>query len=270
MLHSVYTGASALKTFSKGMEVVGNNVANVNSLGFKSQRPEYTDGFYKALLKADSTESKGAPGHQIGSGTKLGHVSGLFTQGAIQQTGVDTDLAIYGEGFFQVRDPLAEDEVDSTFFTRAGNFSWDSQGRFVTSEGYVVQGDAGDLQMEDLTKVESFRFDKDGTLRMLMEDGTEQVQQVFLTNFRVPDKLGREGGGYFSNKGDAASQIDDGLVPPTTSGTGEIKPYSLELSNVDLTGEFASIIANQRSFQAGARVVTVADAMYGEAVNLKR
>ena len=70
-------------------------------------------------------------------------------------------------------------------------------------------------------------------------------------------------------QGDLAAQIDDGLVPPTTAGTGEIKPYSLELSNVG-TGEFTSIIANQRGFQAGARIVTVSDAMYGEAVNLKR
>jgi flagellar hook protein FlgE len=270
MLQSVFTGASALKTFSKGMEVIGNNVANVNSLGFKGQRAEYTDSFYNTFLKADNSETSGAPGHQIGSGVKLGNISGKFTQGSIQQTGVDTDLAIYGQGFFQVRDPEAADDADATLFTRAGNFNWDSQGRFVTNDGFIVQGDKGDLQIEDLTKVESFRFENDGTLRMLMEDGTEQLQQVFLTNFNVPGKLIREGGGYFSNKGDLGAQIDDGLVPPTTAGTGEIKPYSLELSNVDLTGEFSSIIANQRSFQAGARIVTVSDAMYGEAVNLKR
>jgi len=270
MLHSVFSGASALKTFTKGMEVVGNNVANVNSLGFKGQRPEYTDGFYKTLLQADSSPTNGAPGQHFGSGTKIGNVSGKFTQGSIQQTGVDTDLAIYGEGFFQVRDPNADNEADSTLFTRAGNFGWNGQGQLVTSEGFVVQGDNGDILMEDLTQVESFRFEKDGTLRMLMQDGTEQVQQVFLTNFQVPDKLTREGNGYFANRGDLAAQIDDGLVPPTTAGTGEIKPYSLELSNVDLTGEFTSIIANQRGFQAGARIVTVSDAMYGEAVNLKR
>jgi len=270
MLQSVFTGASALQTFSKGMEVVGNNVANVNSLGFKSQRAEYTDSFYNIMQKADSSPTNGAPGHQIGSGTRIGNIAGRFTQGPIQQTGVDTDLAIYGEGFFQIRDPDAQDEGNATLFTRAGNFNWDTQGRLVTSEGFIVQGSNGDVQIEDLTKVDSFRFDENGTIRLLLDDGTEQTQQVFLTNFQVPGKLARVGNGYFSNKGDAASQIPDGLVPPTTVGTGEIKPYSLELSNVDLTGEFASIIANQRSFQAGARIVTVSDTMYGEAVNLKR
>jgi flagellar hook protein FlgE len=140
----------------------------------------------------------------------------------------------------------------------------------VTSEGYNVQGADGDIIIEDIQQVDSYRFENDGTLRVLLNDGTEVTQQVYLTDFRVPGKLDRIGDGYYSNKGDLASQIDAGLVAPTTEGTGEIRPYSLELSNVDLTGEFANIIANQRSFQAGARVITVSDTMYSEAVNLKR
>jgi flagellar hook protein FlgE len=269
MLTSVYTGASALQTFTKGMEVIGNNVANVNSLGFKGMRAEYADEFYNTYLKNDFSETSGAPGNQVGSGVSMVNVSSNFKQGPIQETGIDTDLAIHGSGFFQVRNPNA-DEVNGTLFTRSGNFNWDAGGNLVTSEGYHVQGADGDIIIEDIQQVDSYRFENDGTLRVLLNDGTEVTQQVFLTDFRVPGKLDRIGDGYFSNKGDLASQIDAGLVPPTTEGTGELRPYSLELSNVDLTGEFANIIANQRSFQAGARVITVSDTMYSEAVNLKR
>ena len=270
MLTSLFTGTSALTTFSKGMEVIGNNVANVNSLGFKSMRAEYSDDFYNTYLKNDYTEGSGAPGNLVGSGTRLANVSSNFNQGTIHETGIDTDLAIHGKGFFQVRDPGTADENSATLYTRSGNFSFNAGGTLVTSEGYIVQGSDGDVVVEDLQQADTFRFENDGTLRVLFPSGEEVVQQVFLTDFRVPGKLDRVGDGYFSNKGNLASQIDAGLVPPTTDGTGEIIPYALELSNVDLTGEFANIIANQRSFQAGARIVTVSDTMYSEAVNLKR
>ena len=270
MLTSVFTGSSALKTFTRGMEVIGNNVANVNSLGFKRMRPEYADDFYNTHLKNDYTETSGAPGNQVGSGVSVVNVSSNFKQGPLQETGIDTDLAIYGNGFFQVRDPGTADDDNATLFTRSGNFGWNAQGNLVTSEGYHVQGSDGDVIIEDLQEVDNFRFENDGTLRVLLNDGSEVTQQVLLTDFRVPAKLDRIGDGYYSNKGDLASQIDAGLVPPTTEGTGEIKPFSLELSNVDLTGEFTNIIANQRAFQAGARVITVSDTMYSEAVNLKR
>lgn len=270
MLTSVFTGSSALKSFTRGMEVIGNNVANVNSLGFKGMRPEYADEFYNTHLKNDYTETSGAPGNLVGSGVSVVNVSSNFKQGPLQETGIDTDLAIHGRGFFEVRDPRAADDDTATKYTRSGNFGWDANGNLVTSEGYHVQGSDGDVLIDDLTQVDSFRFENDGTLRVLLNDGTEVQQQVLLTDFRVPAKLDRIGDGYYSNRGDLASQIDGGLVAPTTEGTGEIRPFSLELSNVDLTGEFTSIIANQRAFQAGARVITVSDTMYSEAVNLKR
>ena len=255
MLNSVYTGASALKTFAKGMEVVGNNVANVNSLGFKSQRPEYTDGFYKALLKADSTESNGAPGHQIGSGTKLGHVSGLFTQGAIQQTGVDTDLAIYGEGFFQVRDPLAEDEVDSTFFTRAGNFS-------VTAEGTIVTGDGLPLipQITVPQGATSVSIGNDGTVSATLQGESEpsQLGQIEVASFMNPSGLQSVGGNLLV---ETAASGTPQVGVAGLEGRGVIRSGYLETSNVNIVEELVDMIETQRAYEVNSKMIKATDEM---------
>ena len=147
MIGSLVSGVSALKNYSRGLEVVSNNIANVNSIAYKSSRATYGDTFSKLINESalsTATASNVAP-QQIGNGVQVTSISKNFTQGPISSTGVGTDLAITGGGFFQVTDPAS----GSTFATRAGNFKFDDNFNLVTQDGYRVQGlNGGSIRLE--------------------------------------------------------------------------------------------------------------------------
>jgi len=140
LVSSLNIGISALDAFSQGMQLISNNIANVNTTGYKDARPNYTDSFSNILRQSAPAPSSGngsnTPPVQIGAGVQLGSITTEFTQGTLSSTGVNTDLAVSGSGFFTVRDPAS----GTSYVTRAGNFSIDSQGYLVTSQGYRVQG----------------------------------------------------------------------------------------------------------------------------------
>lgn len=125
-MYSAITGLSAMGT---AMSVIGNNIANVNTIGFKSGRANFMDLLSQATSTASGRD-------QIGRGVQLGSVSEIFSQGSFQNSAQDTDIAIGGEGFFQVKNPMTPE----TYYTRAGNFSFDSEGRLVNPAGYILQG----------------------------------------------------------------------------------------------------------------------------------
>lgn len=141
MTMSLYTGVSALNGFQRGMEVVGNNIANANTYGFKSQRMEYKDSFYDTLNRSVQGNAKGvtSTANQVGGGLQANTISTNFNQGILDSTSVSSDVAIEGRGYFKV---LNENDpsIPSELFTRAGNFRVDNEGYLVTSEGYYVQG----------------------------------------------------------------------------------------------------------------------------------
>jgi len=288
MISSLHSGVSALKSFSQGLQVLGNNIANVNSLGYKSSRTNYSDNFYLHINDAES----GANGvsnnnlQQHGTGVHVGSVSSDFNQGTIETTGLDLDLAIQGEalpnggGFFEVVDPV----TDEVFYTRAGAFEENAQGLVVTRDQYryQLQGVNGliNLSLQGTETLLSRRVEEDGRVNLVVnstnangvtEDMIRNAGQVKLVNFQSPQYLRRVGNGFFTNGSpgqDLAGLVDNFI--PANGSNGKIKQYSLELSNVDLTNEFASMISHQRSFQAGSRVVTTSDAILQEAINLKR
>ena len=170
------------------------------------------------------------------------------------------------------------------FYTRAGSFEQNVQGLVVTRDQYryQLQGVNGplDLTLQDGETLLSRRIEEDGKVNLIVsltdvnggtEDVIRNVGQMKLVNFQSPQYLRRAGNGFYSNG--AAGQNLGGIVDnfvPANGSNGKIKQYSLELSNVDLTNEFASMISHQRSFQAGSRVVTTSDAILQEAINLKR
>ncbi|MBW2061119.1 MAG: flagellar hook-basal body complex protein [Deltaproteobacteria bacterium] len=126
---ALYTGITGLSSMGMAMSVIGNNIANVNTVGFKQARPQFMDLLSQRIFTA-------AGSSQIGKGVSLGTVNNVFSQGAFVNSDEDTDLAISGEGFFMVR----KSDVDTVYFTRAGNFTLDNQGRLITPLGYIVQG----------------------------------------------------------------------------------------------------------------------------------
>jgi flagellar hook protein FlgE len=283
MIASLHNGVTALKSLTQGLQVLGNNISNVNSLGYKSSRANYSDNFYLHLNDAESG-ADGVPSNNIqqqGTGVHVGSVSSDFTQGTIEITGLDLDLAIQGEalpnggGFFEVADPV----TGELFYTRAGAFESTVDGFVVTRDQfkYQLQGLDGPLVVapQDGETMLARRVEQDGKINLVVnKDGADQVRgsgQIKITNFLSPQYLRRTGNGFYSNGqvGQNIAGINDNVVP-SSGANGKLKQYALELSNVDLTSQFASMISHQRSFQAGSKVVTTSDMILNEAVNLKR
>jgi flagellar hook protein FlgE len=284
MISSLQNGISALKSFTEGLQVLGNNIANAGSVGYKSSRVNYSDNFYLHLNKAEAG-ADGAPSnnlHNMGTGVHVGAVSSNFSQGVIENTAIDLDVAIDGEalpnagGFFEVVDPSTGDK----FFTRVGSFDVTAEGKLVTRDQfrYEVQNTNGESLSYTLEEGESLlarKIDMDGTFNLILNkegaDFSKAVGQIKLANFQSPQYLRRAGNGFYTNGSpgqDLATQLANPI--PGTESNGKITQYALELSNVDLTNEFAMMITHQRSFQAGSRVVTTSDQILNEAINLKR
>ena len=278
----MHNGISALKSLSNGLQTLGNNIANVSSLGFKSSRVQYSDSFYTHLNKAEAGVD-GNPSNNfksLGSGVNVSSISSNFNQGVIENTGMDLDLAIEGQalpnagGFFEVADPNSGE----LFYTRAGAFESTTDGFVVTRDQhrFVLQsvgGGAVRVGVDQGDNLLARNIDQNGNISLIVTDanGVDQVRnrgQVKLSNFSSPQYLRRSGNGFYENSDNTAGIINN--IIPNEGSNGKIKQFALELSNVDLTNEFAMMISHQRSFQAGSRVVTTSDAILSEAVNLKR
>ena len=287
LLGTLNTGVSALRSFSKGLEVVGNNIANVNTSGFKSSRATFSDSFSNTVRSAVPSASSvvALSSTQVGTGVKLDAVAGKFTQGALNSTGVITDLGISGSGFFRVVNPTD----DAQYVTRAGGFRLDYEGNLVTGQGYRVPGlpggsagspptAVGDIKLGTPpagTALQSLSIDRAGNLIEFYSDGTSTItNRVLLQNFNDPNELKKVGDSLFAGL-EAAGPVGGVNLAAANNGPGEnglgaIEAGALELSNVDLTEEFADMITMQRSFQASSRLVTVSDSILEDIVNLKR
>ncbi|HLP77758.1 MAG TPA: flagellar hook-basal body complex protein [Candidatus Paceibacterota bacterium] len=302
MLRSLTSGVSAMQQFQQELDVIGNNIANVNTTGFKGARIDFEDSFSQTL----SSTSGGVP-IQIGTGVGTSAISNQFLQGAVSNTGTNTDLAVSGSGFFVVRDTLSNAE----YVTRDGAFHLDKDGYLTTAAGMRIQGftdsalttrgdvliDATDIQATRIAsaqaalaaattqaetdaanaaltaaqnlKVASFKIDSEGKINARLSDGTEYVRaQVLLQTFRNPQALSKEGGNLYSNLTAAGGLTQ--TEAPGTNGLGAIKSGALEGSNVDLANEFSTLITTQRAFQASARIITTSDEILQELVSLKR
>lgn len=283
LIGTLTAGVSALRTFSKGLEVIGNNIANINTTGYKTSTASFSESFSNTLR--GSAPSNGTvssqPGMQVGTGVQLAGIATNFSQGALTSTGNITDLGVSGSGFFIVEDATSGIQ----YATRDGSFRLDDQGFLVTQNGLRIQGLAGpalttigDIQVgQNLPTGESLQsisFDKQGNLIEFYSDGTSQVtNRIQLQNFNDTSALMREGNNLYSAL-TAAGPLGGGILAgsndPGSDGLGSIQSGVLEQSNVDLTGQFSDLITTQRSFQAGSRLITLSDTVLEDIVNLKR
>ena len=274
MVRSLNSGVSGIQQFQTKMDVIGNNIANSSTLAFKSGRADFEDTFSQTLTGGITASI------QVGSGVATGSVRELQQQGILTRTNVPTDLGIDGEGYFVVRDPIA----DKSFVTRAGAFDRDKDGYLVTSQGFRVQGyqdptlaSIGDIRIDDTGKPDgdpgsfkNFSIDVEGhiTVHLDVSDTHFTRGQILLQRFQNPNALVKEGNNLFSGMEDAGGLAQ--LSAPKSNGLGEIIAGHLETSNVDLANEFANLITTQRGFQASARIITTTDEMLQEVMNLKR
>lgn len=288
MIRSLSTGISGIQQFQQKMDVISNNIANSNTTGFKAGRVNFADSFSQTLRSSTSADgtSSGTSAIQIGSGVTTAAINNQYTQGGLAHTGVPTDLAISGEGFFMVRDPV----TGATFATRSGEFKLDANNYLITTTGLRVQGftdsglsNRGDVQVDALdrpadvdpdARYESFSIDKLGRVIVQLDSGEAYARgQILLQRFSDPQALNKEGLSLYSGIGNAGPLGGAGAPtaqPAGTNGLGRLEAGALELSNVELANEFSGMITTQRAFQASARIITTSDEMLQELVNLKR
>lgn len=265
MLRSMYAGISGMKGFQTKLDVIGNNIANVNTSGFKKGRATFQDMMSQMTSGAQGpTENRGGINPvQVGLGSQVGTIDNIHTQGFRQTTSNPLDFALEGDGMF------ALDSADGErFYTRSGNFYLDSKGDMVNPDGYYLL-DMDENHINIPETAESFSVQTDGTVNYIDENNaTKEAGQIGLANFSNPAGLQKAGSNLFIDSENAG--LADNLVIPETDGAASIVSGALEMSNVDLAEEFTEMITAQRGFQANTRIITTSDEILQELVNLKR
>jgi flagellar basal-body rod protein FlgG len=248
------TGATGMAAQELNVEVISNNIANMNTVGYKKQRAEFEDLLYQNVERAGAqTSDTGtiAPtGIQLGSGVKAGSVYRITTQGSPTQTGNQLDLAISGKGYFQVLLPSGE-----TAYTRAGNFSVNAQGQMVTADGFTVLP-----AITIPTNATSVTISQTGQVQVTVpgSTATTQVGQLQLAAFFNEGGLQATGNNLFMQT-DASGPPTVGQ--PTVNGLGALMQGYTESSNVDPVTEISALIVAQRAYEMNSKVITTADQM---------
>ncbi|MGM7701177.1 flagellar basal body rod protein FlgG [Pseudalkalibacillus sp. Hm43] len=262
MLRSMYSGISGMKNFQSKLDVLGNNIANVNTYGFKKGRTTFKDLVSQQISGASAPNANrgGVNPKQVGLGSQLSTIDTIHTQGSLQTTGRPLDLSISGDGYFVVSDG------PNDFYTRAGNFYLDQGGTLVNADGLRVQGAGGDITIP--TDAESFSIGNDGTVNYIDNAGNVvSAGQISISKFANNGGLEKAGSNLYQETTNSGAA---NVVTAGTAGAGEIVAGTLEMSNVDLSEEFTEMIVAQRGFQANTRIITTSDEILQELVNLKR
>jgi flagellar basal-body rod protein FlgG len=260
MIRALYSSAAGMQSQQTNLDVIANNLANVNTTGFKKNKAEFQDLLYQTVRTAGADQGAGnqlPTAAQIGHGSRLVATSKIFTTGELTQTGERLDVAVQGDGFFEIQLP------DGTrAYTRDGAFKTDSQGRIVTSDGLVVQGGfqpvpAGTTQIGIAPGGEVTLSGPAGTT-------TFRVQLVRFANPAGLEALGRN---LFRET--PASGTPE-LGNPGENGFGSLQQGFLELSNVKVVEEMVNLIVAQRAYEVNSKAVQAADEMMALSNNLRR
>lgn len=262
MLRSLWIAASGMEAQTLNIDVISNNLANVNTAGFKRSRADFQDLLYQTLRAPGSSSSTGTEvptGIQLGQGVRPVAVQKLFLQGDYQQTQNELDMAIEGDGFFQIMQPNGE-----VAYTRSGAFKLDSEGRIVTSDGYTM-----DPEITVPIDVTGIYIGTDGTVSVMQPGNTEASEIGTIELARFPNPAGLQ-------------SIGRNLLLPTTAsgaavtgtggedGFGTIAQGFLEMSNVSVVEEMVNMIVAQRAYEINSKAIQTSDEMLQLANNVKR
>jgi flagellar hook protein FlgE len=267
----MYAAISGLKVHQQMLDVTANNIANVNTIGFKGERITFKDALSQMLRGAGAPVTGGLGGQaalQIGLGVQVASIDNSMSSGAIQSTGNPYDLSIQGDGWFQVSSDPASSTA-TTYYTRSGNFSRDANGDMVTPDGFYLVGHSGtaNAKINIPADAKSVSIDPSGAVTVVPATGANVTYTIQLAKFPNEAGLERTGGNRYQTSNDSGTAT---VADPQTAGYGSIAPGTVEMSNVDLAQEFTNMITAQRGFQANSKVITTADDMLQELVNLKR
>jgi len=261
MIRSLWTAASGMDAQKLNMDVIANNLANVNTGGFKKSRPDFVDLLYQNLRTPGAATSGGGQvptGIQVGMGTKPVSVQKIFSQGDYVQTKNNLDIAIEGKGFFKIR-ANGED-----LYMRSGAFKMDKEGYIVTSEGDKLQPELS-IPPETVT----FTIDPGGKMVAMAADGITELASAQLSLYGFANAAGllSVGGNRFRPTEASGSAVE---ANPGVNGMGSVAQGYLEMSNVDVVEEMVNMIASQRAYEISSKSIRAADEMLQMANNIKR
>lgn len=253
-MQALRTAASGMSAQQLNVEVISNNIANMNTVGFKRQRAEFQDLLYQTIERAGSQSSSDGnivpTGVQVGGGVKAGSVYRITEQGTPTLTDNPLDVAIQGKGYLQILLPSGE-----TAYTRAGNFSTNDQGQIVTEDGYQVQ--PGITVPQNATDI---IISKTGLVQVKLDGQTDPqtIGQLQLANFLNEGGLEAIGDNLFL---ETAASGAANLAVPGQPGFGSLLQHYTEASNVDSVSEITALITAQRAYEMNSKVITTADQM---------
>jgi flagellar basal-body rod protein FlgG len=264
MMRSLWTAASGMIGQQYNIDTISNNLSNVNTTGFKKNRPDFEDLLYQTRRVAGTpaTELTLVPvGEQFGHGVRVAATQKIFTQGALQNTENVSDIAIEGEGFFRVQ------LYDGSFgYTRDGAFKIDSNGQFVTSNGYRLIPEV--IMPEGFIR-DSIAIAQDGrvTVKLPGIDDPVDVGQIEIYRFVNPAGLTAVGENLLKVTAASGDPIPG---RPAFEGMGQLLHKFLETSNVQVVDEMVNMIVAQRAYELNSKAIQTSDTMLGIANNLKR
>ncbi len=253
MIRSLWISKTGLDAQQTQMDVIANNLANTSTTGFKRSRAVFEDLLYQTLRQpgAQSSQQTQLPsGLQLGTGARLVATERIHTQGNLQQTDNDKDVAINGAGFFQVLLP------DGTAaYTRDGSFQSDNQGQLVTSSGYVIQP-----AITVPTGTQKITVGRDGTVSAVINGApaATQIGSIQLATFINPAGLESKGENLYVETGASGAP---GTNTPGTNGAGVLTQGYVETSNVNVVEEMVNMIQTQRAYEINSKAISTSDQM---------
>jgi len=262
MFRALYTAATGMNAQATNIDVIANNLANVNTSGFKRGKASFQDLMYQALVEPGaptSASTQNPSGIQVGLGVKLASVQKDFSQGDLTNTSNPLDIAIEGDGFFQVTQPDG-----STSYTRAGGFQIDQNGQVVTPDGYLIA--PGITIPED---AQAITIAQDGTVSVRQPGSTTPTTVGQLTGVRFSNNAGlRALGRNLFQETESSGAAITGIF--SQNGFGRLSQGFLESSNVSVVEQVVNMITAQRAYEASSKGIQSADEMLGQAISLKR
>jgi flagellar basal-body rod protein FlgG len=261
-MRALRIAATGMAAQQMNVEVISNNIANMNTVGYKTQRAQFEDLLYENVQRPGAQSSDTGTvvptGVQLGAGVKTGTVYRITQQGAMTQTGGKLDIAINGRGYLQVQMPSGD-----IAYTRAGNLALNDQGQVVTADGYQIIP-----QMSVPQNASDISISASGQVQVTIpgQVAPQQVGQLQLATFFNEAGLEAVGNNLFLQSGSSGQPVTGN---PTSVGFGAIQQGYTEASNVDPVNEISSLIVAQRAYEMNSKVVTSADQMLQTANQMK-
>lgn len=262
MIRSLYTAATGMQAQQLQIDTTSNNISNVNTIGYKKQRAEFADLMYQVMEfagTATSSTTQSPTGIEVGLGVRGTAITKMYLEGNLKETGNNLDLAITGDGFFQIQLPDG-----TTAYTRNGAFKVDAEGTIVNSDGYRLIPEI--TIPEDATQV---TVGTDGTISVIQGNATtaNQVGQIEIASFINPAGLHSLGDNNLIQTDSSGNAV---VGTPGLEGLGNIRQGFVEMSNVKLVDEMTDLITGQRAYEANSKVITTSDEMLQTVNSLKR